>query len=179
MPKILLFILLLGVCYGCGQRPPAAIQIGTIAITKDEFERAFLNSPLDHGSLQARRQFLELMINKKLVLKEAERRGMDKDPKLLQDLQMFWETNLMKLALSAENQRIARQITVTPAEIEAYYSQHAQSQFMGKPLQAVQGEIKVVLLKSKQSRMFKDWVEALRQKSAIVIDYPALGIPEQ
>jgi len=68
---------------GCSraQDSPVAIRIDGMTITVDEFEQAFASSYYGkEDSPSSREAFLDNMILMKLLLREAERMGLHKDP---------------------------------------------------------------------------------------------------
>ncbi len=82
--------------------PPESVvaRVGTYVITKAEFEQAYKNSS---SALQKdplyRRAFLNNMIDQKLILLDAERRGLDHDPRFLKMVENFWQQSLLTIAL--------------------------------------------------------------------------------
>ena len=81
---ILLIILILsGV--SCDVKNETVIAIDDIKITKTEFEEAF-NMSRFASMEKGREVFLDSYIDKKLILKEAENMGLDKEPEFLSDI---------------------------------------------------------------------------------------------
>ena len=96
---IFLVIVLFMVIGGCAKKEQSPIQIVLIQISSEEFEKDFLSSRFAQGGDKGRKDFLDNFISRKTMLLEAEKMGLDKDPEFLQDIQMFWEQNLLKLIL--------------------------------------------------------------------------------
>lgn len=98
---ILVFIL------GCqSKEPPQAVvaRVGTYVITKDEFDEAYKNSAqAREHDLSYRSAFLNNMINQKLILLDAQRRGLDRDPQFLKMVENFWQQSLLTFALQEKN----------------------------------------------------------------------------
>jgi hypothetical protein len=75
-------------------------QVGPYRITQGEYlkaKRASLHA--DSEDLASNRVFLENMINRKLILLDAEGKGLDKRQDFLDMIQNFWEQSLLTVAL--------------------------------------------------------------------------------
>jgi len=178
MNKILtlsLMILLFSGCCGLKQEK-AAIKIDGIEITAREFDKAFSLSQFAWKGPDGRKEFLDTFIQRKLILKEAEKLGLDKDPRFLDDIQLFWEQSLLKLILSKKMNRLSNDIIIDEAEIKDYYRQNKEKSFAGKQPEQVYDQIKLLLFKAKQAKAIGDWVDSLRKQAKTDIDYQSLGI---
>ncbi|MFH1479167.1 MAG: hypothetical protein ABIG92_05290 [Candidatus Omnitrophota bacterium] len=177
MKRISIILLMLFLVSGCGlsleERP--AIRIGNIDVSVEEFNRAFESANIAHGGELGKKEFLDTFISRKLVLKEAEKIGLDKDKDFLGDIQLFWEQYLLKRALSSKTKELSLAIDVTDKEVKDYYNEHRDG-FLDKELSGVYDNIKWILLKNKQRDAVEDWAGSLKKKAKIKIDYDLLGI---
>jgi hypothetical protein len=163
---------------GCSGKEKPAISIGTIQITASEFEDAYLKTKVSRGTEISRKEFLDFLITRKLVLQEAEILGLDKDPQFLESLQSFWEQALLKLVLARKLNEWSLIGKVSEKEIETYYQRHKESDFPGKELSEVRGQIKALLFRIKQQLEIQRWTSSLKRNSSINIDYDLLQIPK-
>ena len=161
---------------GCGGNNHAALKVGPVEISSAEFEEAFKDSRYVHMGETGRKIFLEQYIDTKLILMEAERMGLDKDPEFLKDIQHFWEQALLNRVVAEKNKEFAEQVEVGSEEIQKYYQQHKDGDFQGKPLSEVHDQVKWVLLKIKQSQSFSEWTGFLRGKISIKVNKALLGV---
>jgi len=179
MKKNISLILIVAIVF-CGwiwNKKKPAIKIGPIEITAQEFNDAFNSSPFARSEdVSAKKKFLENFISRKLILKEAEEEGLDKNPEFLKDVQLFWEQSLLKLMLSRKIKELSSKIKVQEDEIKNYYSAHKNKEFAGKNFAEVYDQIKWLLFNQKQQRALEKWIESLKEKTKINIDYSALGI---
>jgi hypothetical protein len=162
---LLIFTLLLG----CQKREQAAIQIDDIYITPQEFQQAYQtqsNIPPE--------EFLDQYISKKIILREAERLGLDRDPQFLADIQQYWEQGLLKRILTKKRDEETPQIS--NEEIARYYQENRNKLFVLKSLEESKDEIKSFILREKQNQALNQWVEDAKKKAYIHIDHAALGI---
>ena len=180
MPKkTILVFLSLFLLYGCesSKTPPVAIKIDKIKITTEEFEDAFKNSPYaTENSEASRKEFLNNYVTRLLILKEAEKVGLDKEPSFLKNVQFFWQQSLIKMMLDRKIKELSTRTGVTESEIKTYYDSHKESEFKDKDLPSVYDRIKWLLLNDKQKRSMDAWLNSVRGASRVSIDYKLLKI---
>jgi len=71
-------------------------------------------------------ELVENLVEKKLLLLEAEKLKLDQDPEFIQDLREMREQALMKRLFAQEGEKLAKQAKVTDDEIHRYYEQMRQ-----------------------------------------------------
>lgn len=175
-----LFLVLLAVVLaGCQpHKEKPAIKINNVEISAVEFNAAYDVLSKLKGETLPRKEFLDTYINRKLILLEAEKFGLDKDPQFLQDLQIFWEQSLLKLMLSRKINELSLPIRIDDQEIQAFYDKHKDTDFKDKELSKVYDQIKVILFKFKQRMALNDWTDQLRKKASITVEPALLDIPQ-
>ncbi len=173
---LLIFLLAIFFAKSCTRRERPAITIDKISITKDEFERALAKASLMPADNEFRKDFLEKFIARKLILYDAERMNLDKDPEFLSEVQQLWEQTLLNLALSRKVHELSIDTRVTDQEIKAYYEQNKKVEFPDKELTQVYDQLKWSLLNEKQRLAIEGWADKLKQSVAINIDYEILGL---
>jgi hypothetical protein len=172
---VLAAALLLG---GCGQQKQrTVITIDNIRISAGEFEEAYRNAKMTARYDLSRREFLDMYIMRKLMLKEGETLGLDKDPRFLENLQIFWEQALLKFVLARKANELAVVCRVSDEEIEEYYQSRKDTDFAGKDLNEVREQIRVLLFKIKNKLELSRWTDNLKRKATIKINYEQLNIP--
>lgn len=171
-------ILIFSVC-GCSKKEKAAIKIGNIEISAKEFNDALKTSEFAAGDPNQRKLFLENYISRRLILQEAEKLGMDRDPQFLQSIQLFWEQSLLKLALARKINELTFSTRVDDAEVRSFYEKYKEKDFTGKELSEVYDSIKLLISKVKQRKAIQNWTNSLERQAKIQIDYKLLGIPQE
>jgi hypothetical protein len=79
--------------------------VGDYVITQEEFEDEYRNSLYSkNDSPEVRQQFLNNMINQKLILLDAQKKGLDKDKEFLKMVEQFWQQSLLTTAMQAKVQ---------------------------------------------------------------------------
>lgn len=102
---------------------PLAVVDGVV-ITVEEFQ-AQLNrqSPYvraRYNSIEQKKNFLDSLVTVEVMAKEAQRRGLDKDPEVVRTMKQVMIQKLSKDVFSAE----ATRDSITEEELRAYYEQH-------------------------------------------------------
>lgn len=152
------------------------VSIDGIRITKSEFERDFAKFNLSKSDTkEARRDFLDNLINRKVILKEAETRGLDKEESFLEDVQDFWEQALLKKTVDKKAKELFLNIKIEDNDINDFYNAN-KDKFQGKTLEDVYPEIRLTLFKDKQKRAVEDWMNLLRKQANVQIHYKELGL---
>jgi hypothetical protein len=178
MRTLMMVMLSFAICCaaGCSPKEKPALSIGSINVSAQEFEAAYQAGRMQTGRDLSRKEFLELYINRKLFLKEAEVLGLDKDPLFLQSLQLFWEQSLMKSVIARKINESTVVIRVSEKEIQDYYERHKDTDFAGKQLDEVKPQIKVLFFQLKQKLELQNWMANLRRRTTINIDFDKLQI---
>jgi len=174
-------VILLSICLllGCSpaKKPTAVITIDSINITANEFEKAFESSPYAiDTSMASKKAFLDNYILRMLILKEAERAGLNKDPEFLRNVELFWQQSLIKMMLDKKTKLIYSNLKVDDSEINSYYESRKDTEFKNKDLSLVYADIKWMLLNKKQKDAVDAWLNSVKDNSNIKINYKELGI---
>jgi hypothetical protein len=175
---LLLVIIVFFGLNGCAKKEPAAIVINNITVPASDFTAAFNVSPYVNQGEAGKMAFLESYVTKKLILSEAERMSLDRDPEFLSDIQNFWEQGLLKRVLLEKNQEFAAQIKISEDEIRNFYDRQ-RTVFQEKALTDVHSQIQEILEREKQNALMKEWVNSLNNRAKVAIDYQKLGMPQQ
>lgn len=175
MWKLLLLPIILAAGCAFGPEEKAAIKIEEIGFSPYEFEEAFKMSRFYHLGEEGKEEFLDTFISRKLILREAERIGLDKDPEFLKNIQIFWEQSLLKLFISQQMKELSLDIDVSDREIRNYFERNQES-FQDKDIAQVYSQIKWILFQGKQQEAVDRWVDSLKKDVEIIIDYDLLGL---
>jgi hypothetical protein len=149
----------------------AAIKINNYEITKAEFEQEFKDSSFGQvDTLESRKEFLDNLINRKLILQNAQANGLDKGKDFLKMIERFWEQSLLKLALDRKSKEIAGVSIVSDKEIEGAYKNLLKEGKTDKPYEQMSQQIKWGLTKVKESQMMNQWLMQLRKGANIQVN---------
>lgn len=173
------FILLLALfVLGCQNQPKDKIvlaKINNYEITFDEFNEEFNESSYAaDATVESKKDFLHNLINRKLILQDAQKKGLDKDKSFLKMIERFWEQSLLKLAIDKKTKEIAGSVMVNDREIEEAYNNLPQEAKAAKPYESMYQQIKWQLTRNKESQLLNDWIAQLHKKSEIKVKYDLL-----
>lgn len=180
MKRIGMFLCVLIFIAGCAkaEKDQVALRIDGVTVTVSEFEKAYQELKFAPQEMPPRKAFLDRFITRKLILKEAEKMGLDKKEEFLQDVQIFWEQTLLKMTLSQKMNEIASGIYVTDEEVKTIYNTHKEKMYPDKEFSEVYSQIKWSLLKAKQNKALADWISSLKDDKKIKVNAELLGIEE-
>lgn len=152
-----------------------AVRINEFIMSADELKERFRDSgyPADK---QGKEKFLENLINRKLLLQEAERMGLDKKPEFLKEVERFWEETLLKEIVDRKSKELAGRVSVNEDEIRAQYEKIVAQGSAEGAYEEMYDRIKWQLLREKQTRVFNEWMKELRESSDIQVRRQALGL---
>lgn len=180
MKKSLLPILLvISIALGCDRSPEnkdVLVRINDYEITRNEFNEEFKNSTYaNNDTPESKKDFLANLINRKLILQDAERDGLSRDKSFLKMVERFWEQSLLKLALDKKVKELSGSVVVTDKEIKEAYDKMVKEGNVDKPYDQMYGQIKWQIAKIKESHAMDNWLTDLRKKSRIKIEHNSLN----
>lgn len=184
MKKCLMFVFLVIFFAGCTKAPSdekmVMVKIHNYEITKDEFEQEFRDSYFSRNdTLEARKEFLDNLVNRKLILQEAQKKGMDKDEKFLKLIEKFWEQSLLRVALEQKARENAGRIFVSDKAVEEVYQSMVKEKKITKPYAEVYNQIKWEITKLMEAQAMAKWVAELRKGAEVRIKYNLLDNPNR
>ena len=139
----LLFVMLL--LTGCSRSPAQKdilAKVNNYEITRSEFEDEFKASPYGKtDTSESRKEFLNALIDRKLILQYAQQRDYDKEKGFLKLIEKFWEQSLLKVALDKKTREIESKISSSGYEAK----------------------------RAEETKMMSDWMNELRKNAQITI----------
>ena len=107
--------------YGCENNGPApgggkiVARINDYAMTaedfKDEAEPVLSNKYPDADPYTAKKQLLDELITKEVLLQEAQRQNFDKDKAFMKEIERYWEQALLKLLIKKKTEELSKSVT--------------------------------------------------------------------
>lgn len=124
----------------CGSSPAEApapagpdwlARIGNQAVDAQEFQAYLEQQTRRNPRLQItpamKRDLLEKYLEKKLLLAEADRQGLDRDPEVVKELKEMKEQVLIKHLFASKEKELAGRIKIDDKEIQKYYGEMGQA----------------------------------------------------
>jgi len=147
------------------------VKINNYTITMQEFNDEFKSSAYaKNNTSESRREFLNMLIRRKLVLQDAQARGLDKDKEFLKSIERFWEQSLLKRVMEKNSQDIIGPISVPDSAIEAVYNKLKSEGKADKPYDQMYSQIKWSLTQLQESLAVNKWLISLYKKANIKIN---------
>ena len=179
MRKHIIFFCVLIWVIGCSRVPKENKQtlakINNYEVTLEEFEEEFKESA--HGrndTLESRKEFLNNLINRKLILQDAQARGLGKDKDFLKMIERFWEQSLLKLTLDKKSKEIAGSTFVGDKIIEETYQKMVMEGKTNKTYEQMYQQIRWEIARRRESQLMGEWIDDLRKKARLRVNYDLL-----
>lgn len=177
--RLFLLITLFSLIVGCSSGNNNAenrivAQINKYKMTMDDLRYEFKNAPYDQAALlkteTGRKQYVENLIEKEILLQEAQRQGIDREKDFMKSIENYWEQALLKMLLERKSREISGLVHVYDNEVENYYKDSGE----GMPFLKVKSEIKDIIRQKKEADAMNAWINDLKNKSYIKVDEEVL-----
>ena len=119
---------------------------------------------------KAKRQFLEELIRKELLIQEAKKLKLDRKDKFIRAIERYWESTLIRDLMELKGEEISKRTYVSEEEIKARYKKMKILEGTLPPLSEIQDQITKELREEKRTRMLEEWIDDLRKKASVEID---------
>ena len=169
-------ILFLAGCPAGNKSPGKKVvaEINSYKMTVEDIKYDFKNAPYDEADMlktdKGRRTYLDGLIEKEVLLQEAQRQGIDREKGFMKSIENYWEQALLKILLERKSKEISRLIHVYDNEVEDYYRDSGEK----LPLSKVKDEIKNIIRQKKETDAMNAWVDELKNRSHIKVDEKVL-----
>ena len=174
---LLLFFLSLGLFYCSqdkGEKGKILARINDYNLTLNEFQyqlAAELELDKDFKlTKEAKREFLEGLIKKELLIQEAKRLQLDRREKFIRTIERYWESTLIRDLMEMKGREITQRTYISQEEIEDSYKEMQKSEERPPSFKELEEMITKELKEKKKTRMLKEWINDLREKAKIEIN---------
>lgn len=179
MKNLIIFCSVLTLLSGCSSQPAQdrkiLAKINNYEITQAEFEQDFKESPYSRSDTsESRQEFLNQLITRKLILQDAQVRGLDKEKDFLKMIERFWEQSLLRMVLEKRTMEITGSSLVTDKMIEEAYKKIVSEGKTEKSYNQMYSQIKWELTKAQEAMLMNNWLESLHKKADIRVNQELL-----
>ncbi|MBW1681262.1 MAG: hypothetical protein JRF59_08325 [Deltaproteobacteria bacterium] len=122
----------------------------------------------------AKRDFLERMIRKELLIQEAVRLRLDREEDFVRAIERYWESTLIRSLMERKGREIMDRTVVTEEEIRARYEKIRRENPAAPGFDLVRDRIRKTLLEERRSAGLKAWIDGLKKAAHIEINYELL-----
>ncbi|PIP68007.1 MAG: hypothetical protein CO035_00545 [Candidatus Omnitrophica bacterium CG_4_9_14_0_2_um_filter_42_8] len=177
--RLLVLVILFSFIAGCSPGNNNAgnkvvAQINKYKMTEEDFRYEVKNAPYDEITFlkteKGRGQYLEGLIEKEVLLQEAQRLAIDREKDFMKSIENYWEQALLRILLERKSKEISGLIHVYDNEIEGYYRDSGEKQ----PFAKVKNEIRDMIKQKKETEAMNAWIEELKKKSYIKVNEEVL-----
>jgi len=150
-------------------------RINDYTLTEEDFKNeAELLAPTKYFSedmSSAKQMLLDDMIEKKILLMEAQREDFDKEEAFMKEIERYWEQALLKRLMKKKMKEFLRTISVGDDEVREEYDRISkESGGHIEPFEKISSEIRSDILHRKMQTAFDLWVEGLKKNAKIEIN---------
>lgn len=148
-----------------------AVKINDFTMTQEEFNKEFKEANIyKEDSPKARRKFLDTLINRKLILQQAEKEGLHKSEEFLDKLENYYEQLLFNMIIERKSKEIGSKVGVSDMEVKEKYREMKEKGYVNKPLEKVYNQVKWRVFREKQTESMKKWLDELEKNADIEIE---------
>ena len=166
---------LLGACSGEPEedRGPVVARVNDCEITLGEYETQ-LNSDVSLSELyqlteEDKREFLERLVRKELLIQEAVRRKLDRREAFVRAIERYWESTLIRDLMALEGEEIVKRASITGEQIRARYQEMKEARENLPPFEEMRERIGKTLLEEVRRERLRAWVETLREEADVEV----------
>ena len=181
--SVLLWVLFAGAavfaisCSSDGKTEKPAITIDAYRLTASEFGELYREYGSGEPTPQSKEAFLENLITRKLLLQEAQRRGLDTRKPFLKTVEKFWEQSLLRSVVDDKMKEMESSLTVSNKEIEDQYQEWVRNNpEQKKPFKEVRDMIEWRVRKEKEARLIGEWTKSLGRSARVKVDRKSIGL---
>ena len=122
---------------------------------------------------EARKEFLEDIIRKELLIQEAKRLRLDKEENFMRTIEQFWESTLISNLMDIKGRDVCRGIVISEDEIAECYAMKGSGDKTWLPAGS-KDEIVEELTERKKMERLKEWIDSLRKEAKVEINQDLL-----
>ena len=170
---------------GCGKGTSQTVSdkpvltVNNLQLNKEELRQEYQADSLmrhEPSTAQGEPEWVSRLVERELLVQEAQRLGLDRDPAFMHSIERFWKEVLIKLLLDRKGREISEQVQVYEPEVEAYYKKLAEEKSGTpiEPLSQLRQDLRRQVRQKKEMEALEQWVNGLREKSKIMIDQESL-----
>ncbi|MBU1196826.1 MAG: SurA N-terminal domain-containing protein [Proteobacteria bacterium] len=185
--NIVLIFLLPALIFGCMDADTDHQDNNTIAringyhLTLDEYESKLVREMEYDQTYKitdtARKEFLDALIRKEILVQEAVRLKLNKRQVFKAAIEKYWEATLVKTLMEEQAEQINKTTYITENEIREKYEQLKLKNASLPPFKQMEKDIALALKEEKKTLLLDEWINALTEKADIRINQTLLKTP--
>jgi len=156
-------------CITEGNDKRVVAKINKYNMTVDDLKYELRNIPYDEIELLEEgrgKEYLDRLIEKEILLQEAQRLGLDREKDFMKSIESYWEQTLLRLLLEIKSKEISGIVHVYDNEIEEYYRDSGER----LPFSRAKRDMERALRQKKETEAMNAWIDELREGASIKIN---------
>jgi SurA-like N-terminal domain len=176
---LIIVISVFPVLFGCGsdeeaEKGQTVARINQFEMSLDDFKRS-LRAELEFTpevklTDKVKKNFIEELIRKELLIQEAKKRGLDSRDEFIRAIERYWESTLIRNLLEEKGKEIQDQILISEEEIREQYERLKIVDGDLPPASEMHDQIGRYLKEEKKTMHLQEWINGLWAKSEIEIN---------
>jgi len=181
MRRLILVLILAGLASlmtACGDRDQSkgkpVVKVNDYVIDEDGFQRALARCERFHDitglTLEDRKQILDELIRKELLIQAATKQKLDEDPEFRETIERYWEQTLISSLIKRQCAEAEKHIVVTAEEIEARCKEVAAG--VGTDPASIPGlkeQVRKEIVEEKKGALLDQWTQELLKNAKIKV----------
>ena len=156
-------------CITEGDDKRVVAKINNYNMTVDDLKYELRNLPYDEIELLEEgrsREYLDRLVEKEILLQEAQRLGLDREKDFMKSIETYWEQTLLRLLLERKSKEVSGLVHVYDNEIEEYHRDSEER----IPFSRAKKDIERTLRQKKETEAMNTWIDELREGASIKIN---------
>ena len=165
------------VAAGCAKQEKSkeiVVQINDYYMSVEDFKqdvRTFtVYRPQSIKTMEDKREILNDLIEKEILLQAAQRLNLDKDREFIKTIENYWKQTLLISLVKKKAKEISDSVHVYDDEIRTYYEKLKLANPDIKPLPEIKQDIKRTLRREKETAIMQEWITDLKEKAHVKIN---------
>ena len=154
-------------------------KINDYVLTLDEFQNQLAQEvKLDKEfklTKEAKKEFLDQLITKEILIQEAKRRNLDRKEKFIRAIERYWESTLIRDLMELEGQKIENSTVVSQEEIEMRYKNMKHLDKNLPQIESIRHNISKKIMEDKKQHLLEEWSNQLKKRARIDINEKLLS----
>ena len=153
-------------------------RVNDYNLTLDEFQTKLAGelelNPDFKLTEEARRDFLDSLIKKELLIQEAKKLDLDRKNKFIRTIERYWESTLIRDLIEIKGKEIVHHVLIPEADIQARVRELEKSGMGAGDLEKARKKAVAELKDMKSRQMLTEWIRGLRKTAKIEINQDLL-----
>ncbi|MCK5305674.1 MAG: hypothetical protein KAJ66_00895 [Candidatus Omnitrophica bacterium] len=121
-----------------------------------------------------RMELLNDLIEKEILLQEAQSLNLDKEERFRKTIENYWKQTLLITLIEKKSREISDSVYIYDDEISDYYNKLKTEDPEIKPLLEIKSRLRRFLRREKETGLMRAWIDNLKEKAYISINEETL-----